>query len=244
MLLLLVALALLFGGVGQVSAGPITWGSATTISGDTDVVTTGTLVGALNVGFDGSLPPSNTTINGVTFVGLDVITNSTTTSGPFTFGSVGTLAANGTPPSGLSTSYQTLLKSLTLAGPFTLTMNGLTIGDQYEFEWWSNKSDTRSILLPPSLTTAMAGNSVVLSSNTTNTTGGVGQFAIGKFTFDGTSEVITFSGTNGTVLNGLQLRDLGPAATGVPEPSTLTLLSLGSLGLLGYGCRRRNRAAA
>jgi hypothetical protein len=35
-----------------------------------------------------------------------------------------------------------------------------------------------------------------------------------------------------------------PSATGVPEPSTLTLLGLGSLGLLGYGWRRRNRAAA
>jgi hypothetical protein len=34
------------------------------------------------------------------------------------------------------------------------------------------------------------------------------------------------------------------AATAAPEPSTLTLLGLGSLGLLGYGWRRRNRAAA
>jgi hypothetical protein len=34
------------------------------------------------------------------------------------------------------------------------------------------------------------------------------------------------------------------SASGVPEPSTLTLLSIGSLGLLGYGWRRRNLAAA
>jgi hypothetical protein len=38
--------------------------------------------------------------------------------------------------------------------------------------------------------------------------------------------------------------DIEPAVSSVPEPSTLTLLGLGSLGLLGYGRRRRNRAAA
>jgi hypothetical protein len=35
-----------------------------------------------------------------------------------------------------------------------------------------------------------------------------------------------------------------PSATGVPEPASLTLLGIGSLSLLGYGWRRRNRAAA
>jgi hypothetical protein len=34
-----------------------------------------------------------------------------------------------------------------------------------------------------------------------------------------------------------------PAATGVPEPASLTLLATGALGLLGYGIRRRRQAA-
>ena len=63
-LLFLAALALFLAGTGRARAGPITWGSATNISGDTDVVTTGTLVGALNPGPFG-VP--NTTVNGVTF---------------------------------------------------------------------------------------------------------------------------------------------------------------------------------
>jgi hypothetical protein len=36
---------------------------------------------------------------------------------------------------------------------------------------------------------------------------------------------------------------IGPT-TATPEPTSLTLLGLGSLSLLGYGWRRRNRAAA
>lgn len=37
--------------------------------------------------------------------------------------------------------------------------------------------------------------------------------------------------------------EVGAQAQVIPEPSTLTLLGLGTLGLLGYGCRQRRRAA-
>jgi hypothetical protein len=44
--------------------------------------------------------------------------------------------------------------------------------------------------------------------------------------------------------SGMASRDIPPIASATPEPSTLTLLGPGSLGLLGYGWRRRKQASA
>jgi hypothetical protein len=57
-------------------------------------------------------------------------------------------------------------------------------------------------------------------------------------TYNTTEGSIALTGV-GTITYALQ-----PAATAVPEPSSLTLLSLGALGLAGYGWRRRRWAAA
>jgi hypothetical protein len=64
----------------------------------------------------------------------------------------------------------------------------------------------------------------------------------GGGSFHDASLVTLFSATATQTGNGFV--DIEPAVSGVPEPSTLTLLGLGSLGLLGYGWRRRKRAAA
>ena len=54
------------------------------------------------------------------------------------------------------------------------------------------------------------------------------------------SSSVVFTASSDSGLDNISLK----SASRVPEPSTLTLLSIGSLGLLGYGWRRRNLAAA
>jgi hypothetical protein len=65
--------------------------------------------------------------------------------------------------------------------------------------------------------------------------GGVSALGVGQFP---TSEVRPVGPIFGPSF------EVASAVSGVPEPSTLTLLGLGSLGLLGYGWRRRKQAAA
>ena len=202
--------------------------------------TTGTLIGAFNIG---GLPSvATTTVNGTTFTGLS-FSGPSVTSGNFSFTKPGGFssingATNANPSfSLLSAQYRALLSSEAGSGrtsPITLTMSGLTEGATYQFEWWSNDTvDTGAFI-----TTATAGGAVTLLSNTGGASGGLGQFALGTFVADATNvQTIVFSSTGGpSIIDGIQLRQ-----TVVPEPSTWALLSLGLPALLAF--RRRNRKA-
>ena len=241
--LLFVSAALFFAalassGFAVVPNATISWGAPTTISGDSDVSTDGTLVGAFNMN------GPTATVNGVTFASFMFTTNTPSASdGNFTFTeSSHVLAAtglgSGSPPfSNLSSSYQTLLSTaLTTDDNNTLTLNisGLTIGQQYEFEFFLNGSNTAGT--DNFRTIASAGNSVSLDDNTTNAVGGVGQFVIGTFTAASSNELITFNGTDSTqapTINAFELR-------AVPEPATMSIFIFGSA-LLGISRALRRK---
>ena len=214
----------------------ITWGSPTNISGDTNVSTTGSLVAAFN------MAGSAVTVNGVTFAAFPVTGGTTTaTSGNFTFNeSPGFLVpwtslGSASPPfSNLSANYQTLLSSAISTSDnnaLTLTISGLVLGQQYQFQWWLNASTNFTVGFG---TTATSPNPVTLDSNTTDTNGGLGQFVIGTFFCGAPTQIITFTGidsSNAPTVDAFQLR-------AVPEPATATSLVLG-FGLLGLIARRR-----
>ncbi|MHB1158040.1 MAG: PEP-CTERM sorting domain-containing protein [Phycisphaerales bacterium] len=247
---------LMLAGAGVSNAATITWQTPTTIAGDTDVDTTGTLVRALNFNL---APQENPTVNGVTFTGVSptataswssgagagditlAVTSGGTWGGDYDgFGGPGTV----NPYFSLSADYKTLLTSAVfkhVAGlTANYTLNGLTPGTPYLVQFWMNDSRANfgnPPVNPWTLTsTFTAGNtSGAVDVNATDVGGGVGQYLIGTFTADAATQVISVTGSNdtrGTLLNGYQLRE-------VPEPATLGLLAVGSMLIAVRGRRQQ-----
>jgi hypothetical protein len=216
-----VLFALVIAAAMPARAAIITWGAAQTVSGDSDVSTAGTLVGALNLGEPRVVV--STTVNGVTFDGLG-LNGPSVNFGNFEFtapfGGFTSFNDSGQPApySGLSAPYKLLLNDGGSSVPnFTLKMIGLAAGENYQFQWWTGiegLSGSRN-------TVATAGNSVTLKGDATGGLGGLGQFAIGSFIADASgTQTIDFKAAPGStadaLINGLQLRDLGPTIIVIP----------------------------
>jgi hypothetical protein len=210
---------------------PVTWGAPTNITGNSDISTLGTFIAAFNMN------GSAVVLNGVSFAPFAITSQTTSaTNGnymilenPGHLLAESGLGSSSAPFSSLSASYQTLLSTAVSSddnNTITLLMNGLTIGQSYQFQWWLNAS---SDLGSGSgfRTTASSGNNVTLDDNVTNAQGGVGQYALGTFTAVSSQQAISFFGTDGTqapTIDAFQLRS-------IPEPSSIDLL--GIAGLLG-----------
>lgn len=211
----------------------VLWSSPQSISGDADVSTTGSVILAANIG-----SATATTVNGVTFAAY----NSTATIPGLTDTlnlNPGAVFGNAAAPySALSAGYQALVSSgrytdgATLE---TLNLSGLTIGQSYLVQFWVNDSRGGTSGRTLDLT---AGATAVLDFNVQNVAGGLGQYVIGTFTADTTTQTFNLLGshnagtTDSTQLNGFQIR-------AVPEPSQALLAVLG---VISIGLRRRRPA--
>lgn len=213
-------------------AATLIFAAPTLISGDANVSTQGAFDRAYN--FAGS----TATVNTVTFTGVAANDQSNT----ITFGATSdTVVSNGAvngagygsgdaPYNDLSSDYKGILGEAIWndGGPatLTLTLNGLTLGQQYLFQTWTNDSRSFGANRSGSIT---AGNSVILDYNNTDASGGLGQFVIGTFIADATSQVITYE-SNNSMINAVQLR-------AIPEPGSAALL--GMVGVAALIRRRR-----
>ncbi len=228
-----VALAIL----GPVShAAVVTWNAPTQIdssaTSDMDVSTTGTLFSAVNFG-----DASTATVNGVGFVdgtGTSFDGGNVSLSfvgAQFTFGAL-------SPATSGNTDYDALLNvSRAAVTSGVLTFNNLTIGQDYQVQFWAN--DSRNISGVFGRTTTVqdgdGGSVVTLLQNSSGIGSNLGQYALGDFTATATSQVLNLGGSAGPGITAVQLRSV----TAVPEPSSLALIAIG-LGFAGVRSRKRS----
>jgi autotransporter-associated beta strand protein len=183
----------------------VVWQTPATITANTNVSTAGTLVSAYNIG------GTAVTLNGVTFAaGTFTGPSGSLTFGNLAVGSTGYYpynAGSALPAfTSLSAGYKQLIQTSLYQGYGTvaLTLTGLTPGNDYQVQFWINRSDYAG-----SKTKFIAGNTSgdVVANVGTN---GVGQFVIGTFTANATTQHITADNSPGNYyffLSAYQLRD-------------------------------------
>jgi hypothetical protein len=198
---------------------PITWGPATDIAGDSDVVNMGALVYAYEWSLTASI------VNGVSFTVSSSISGGEGILAPGFF-DVGSsyFTSSSTPFSALSSEYSNILVGavyITTGNPLSVpvTLANLTVGRKYVVQVWVN--DPRGPENARSETiTSPGGNTITLhfSTNTLSNPGGPGQYTVGTFTADATNQMFTLMGNpvdNVTQMNAVQVRDVGPAWSGI-----------------------------
>ena len=193
--------------MANVGAAVITWGTATTISGDIDVNTNGTALYAYARG----IVTGGTNVNGLTFTAATGNTSwgNVSFNASFTGNTVNLFASNAVPFSGLSSAYKTLLQGGAFGGATTgtVTLNGLTYGHNYVVQIWVN--DSRGGALATRTETVTSGNLVTLAYDVIQAGGGVGQYVVGTFVANTTSQSFTLTSSSSVQLNAINVRDNG-----------------------------------
>ena len=227
------------GTITSASAATITWGDATNTTTTADISAAGNLVKAFNSG------GAAITLNGVTFSQFastgDDVWDSFNALFP---GQVGTnsvfddLADLG--------ALDPLLRTANFLAPVgggshVITLSGLNTGSEYEIQIFF--TDQRgSITSPPGgclgcndreVTFTSGASAVTLEADPGNApTSPFGQFTIGRFTADASTQEFTISGPEVQQVNAWQLR------APIPEPATVWLFGAG-LGVLAVMRRSR-----
>jgi glucuronoarabinoxylan endo-1,4-beta-xylanase len=222
---------ILFSGGLNVRAAAITWSPPANITGDNDVSTLGTQLYAETWG-------AGTTVNGVTFANDGSKTGDAKVAIAFPAANSGVSAiavGGGTsaPYSQLSSSYKNLVQGLVYGGTGaagatttgTIMLQGLTVGNFYQVQIWINDSrsgasgGTNSYPTRTAYLSSAGGNSVGLAhcvgSTSSSPAGGLGQYVIGTFTADATTQAISLidsnsvsTGTGGTQLNSIRVANI------------------------------------
>ena len=186
------------------SAAGITWGTPTLISADTDVNTNGTPFYAYFLG------GANQTVNGATF---------TASSGNTAWGNVSFASFTGTFTGfavGASINPSTAYSNVLNGGVYgsatagTVTLNGLTPGEAYSVQIWVNDSRGAGSGRTEIATNVVA-STATLDCNNFDTLGGVGQYVVGTFLANSTTNLFTLipSASGSVQLNAISVRDLG-----------------------------------
>ncbi len=237
--LMALASALALTAVQSSQAAVVTWSTPTQIAADTDVSTVGTLFSAVNINSG-----SDTTVNGVTFLGVASPPTSGSTSydsgritlesaaAVFNYNALGSTTGSAT--------YDALFTAgHGGGGAGVLTFNSLSVGQEYQVQYWANDSRPFPVLHGRTVTLQDPdGGSLVtlLQNDSAATATNLGQYAIGSFVADGASQTIDLGGPTGYNAAAVQLRSI----TSGPEPSSLALLALG-LGVVGIRSRKRRK---
>lgn len=196
---------------GITQASPITW-TTSDIVDINDVVTTGTLVEAINAR-GGASTAKDVVVAGVYFTGSTALANNNFAGETFSFD---TGDAN----------YNSLLGSIDYGtnsqSSRTYTFTGLTEGQSYIVQFWyadgDGSANARTMTLKGTGDNVLHGN----------------DYAMGTFTADSTTQALTWkSSESGIRVNAIQLRTVAAPALGstAARPSSAALLSIGTVTL-------------